>query len=166
MQQAGGSWWKVCTARWSHQLGQKWALYDPIEGASPFCSMQCAPQSPVNIYRSTSELLTRYIASLLPFCCATQHRWDITVLSFLPLYQNLSNFQVLAGINYFLNEAGASRAWCQHCRNWQFLVCNLHQERPFTAILISRSRGTYLIGGWTFRTERIIQCTGPEIITC
>ena len=27
------------------------------------------------------------------------------------------------------NEAGATRAWYQHCRKWMFWVCNLHPER-------------------------------------
>ena len=40
------------------------------------------------------------------------------------------------------NEASASRAWYQHCHKWPYL--GGHPEHPFTAMLISQSRGTCL----------------------
>ena len=80
------------------------------------------------IFGSTFNLLSLFLYNhsiqLHPYFLSVvqpQHRWDITILPLLPLYQELSNFQLLAGINYFLNGAGASRAWCQHCRNWPVL---------------------------------------------
>ena len=45
----------------------------------------------------------------------------------------------------------ASRAWYQHCRKWPFLGCK--PEPPFTAMLISRSRGICLI-----RTSKKCHC--------
>ena len=44
-----------------------------------------------------------------------------------------------------MRQAGASRALHQHCHKWPILGGGCKPEHPFTAILISCSRGTCLI---------------------
>ena len=53
------------------------------------------------------------------------------------------------------NEESASRAWYQHCRKWPFWVEVANPEHPFTAMLISRSRGTCLFNPWTEMSQLI-----------
>ena len=51
----------------------------------------------------------------------------------------------LSSDHYWHNEVSVSRAWYQYCHKWPILGGGCKPEHPFTAILISCSRGTCLI---------------------